>query len=88
MKKLYLLPISLFGIISYAQVGVNNTTPKGTLDVTSKTTNGSTSEGVLIPRLTGNALHDAETAAVYGVDQDAMLVFVTAAPDPITVQDK
>ncbi|UCA61754.1 hypothetical protein KB553_09530 [Chryseobacterium rhizoplanae] len=82
MKKLYLLPISLFGIISYAQVGVNNTTPKVTVDMTAKTTDGSKSEGLLIPRLTGNALHDAETAAVYGSDQHAALVFVTAAPDP------
>ncbi|UCA61738.1 hypothetical protein KB553_09440 [Chryseobacterium rhizoplanae] len=45
MKKLYLLPIIIFGTWSYGQVGVNNITPKATLDVTSKTTNGSTSEG-------------------------------------------
>ena len=82
MKKLYLLPISLIGTLTFAQVAINSVTPKGTLDVTSKTSDGSTSEGILIPRLTGNALHDAETAAVYGNDQDAMLVFVTAPPDP------
>ncbi|MFS4432226.1 FISUMP domain-containing protein [Chryseobacterium sp. S90] len=82
MRKMYLLPMAFIGALSYGQVGINSLTPKSTLDVASKTSDGSTSEGILIPRITGNALHDAETAAVYGNDQDAMLVFVTAAPDP------
>ncbi|MBT2620591.1 hypothetical protein [Chryseobacterium sp. ISL-6] len=82
MKKLYLLQITFMGTWSFAQVGVNSVTPKRTLDVTSNTSYSSTSDGFLIPRLTGNILHNAETAGIYGADQNAMLVFVTAAPDP------
>ncbi|MBT2623665.1 hypothetical protein [Chryseobacterium sp. ISL-6] len=82
MRKMYLLPIVLIGALSYGQVGINNVAPKITLDVQSKTTDGSTSEGFLLPRVTGNALHAAEAAAVYGADQDAALAYVTAAPDP------
>ncbi|MBT2620604.1 fibrobacter succinogenes major paralogous domain-containing protein [Chryseobacterium sp. ISL-6] len=52
------------------------------MDIQSKTIDGSTSEGLIIPRVTGNALHTAETAGVYGADQDATLAFVTAPPDP------
>ncbi|MBP1164572.1 MULTISPECIES: FISUMP domain-containing protein [unclassified Chryseobacterium] len=81
MKKMYLLPIVLMGVLSYGQMGVNNLTPKSTVDIASKTTDGSTSEGLLIPRLTGNQLKAAETAAVYASAQHATLVFVTAAPD-------
>ncbi|MGV2451626.1 UNVERIFIED_CONTAM: FISUMP domain-containing protein [Ralstonia mannitolilytica] len=82
MRKMYLLPTILLGVLSYGQVGINNLVPKSTLDVKSKTTDGSTSEGLLIPRVTGNQLKAAETAAVYADDQHATLVFVTAAPDP------
>lgn len=82
MRKMYLLPIVFFGVLSYGQVGINNLTPKSTLDVVSKTTDGSASEGLILPRVTGNALKLAETAAVYGDEQDATLVFVTAPPDP------
>ncbi|MBT2623635.1 FISUMP domain-containing protein [Chryseobacterium sp. ISL-6] len=82
MKKLYLLPIVLIGALFYGQVGINNVDPKSTMDIQSKTTDGSTSEGFLLPRVTGNALHAAEAATVYGADQDATLTYVTDAPDP------
>ncbi|WP_426478149.1 hypothetical protein ACP3T3_01330 [Chryseobacterium sp. CBSDS_008] len=81
MRKMYLLPVFL-GALCYGQVGINSVTPKSTLDITSKTTDGSASEGLIIPRVTGNALKLAETATVYGADQDATLVFVTVEPDP------
>ncbi|WP_167498869.1 FISUMP domain-containing protein [Chryseobacterium rhizoplanae] len=79
---MYLLPIICFGTLSFGQVGVNNVVPKSTLDVQSKTIDGSRSEGFLLPRVTGNALHDAEAAGVYGADQDVTLVYVTQEPDP------
>jgi uncharacterized protein (TIGR02145 family) len=72
----------LLSAISYGQVGINNLVPKGTLDVQSKTADGSASEGLIIPRITGNALHMAEAAGVYGADQHAILTYVTVAPDP------
>ncbi|MEF9478791.1 hypothetical protein OWR28_14705 [Chryseobacterium sp. 1B4] len=67
--------------MSYGQVGINNVTPKTTVDMTSKTTDGSASEGLLIPRVTGNQLKTAEASGAYGSDQHATLAFVTAAPD-------
>jgi uncharacterized protein (TIGR02145 family) len=82
MRKMYLLPMFLIGALVYGQVGVNNITPKSTLDVKSKTTDGSAAEGLIIPRVTGNSLKAADTAGVYGDDQDATMVFVTAPPDP------
>ncbi|MDR6466296.1 MULTISPECIES: FISUMP domain-containing protein [Chryseobacterium] len=81
MKKHYLLALAFVGIVSYSQVGINNTAPKTTLEISSKTSDGSSSEGFLLPKVTGNQLKAAETAGVYANDQDATLVFVTAAPD-------
>lgn len=78
---MYLLPTILIGVFSYGQFGINNISPKSTVDMTSKKTDGSTAEGLLIPRVTGNQLKAAETAAVYAADQHATLVFITAAPD-------
>ncbi|MEF9478756.1 hypothetical protein OWR28_14520 [Chryseobacterium sp. 1B4] len=83
MRKIYLLPMVFFGTLSFGQVGINNNNPKSTLDVTSKTTDGSVSEGFILPRVTGNSLKAAETAGVYGEDQNATLLFVTVAPDPV-----
>ncbi|MFS4432187.1 FISUMP domain-containing protein [Chryseobacterium sp. S90] len=82
MKKRYLLSMGLMSVLSYGQVGINNKSPRSTLDVTEKTIDGSHAEGLMIPRETGNALKSADNAGVYGADQDATLVFVTAAPDP------
>lgn len=82
MRKINLLPLIFLGVLSYGQVGINNVTPKITLDVTSKTADGSTSEGFMLPRITGNALKAAETAGAYTNNQHSALVFVTAVPDP------
>lgn len=54
MKKqlLTILAVSLSGI-AFAQVGINNTTPASTLDITAKAATGTTTtpEGLLIPRV-------------------------------------
>ncbi|MEF9478727.1 hypothetical protein OWR28_14370 [Chryseobacterium sp. 1B4] len=73
----------LFSILSYGQVGINNNNPRSTLDVASKTTDGSTSEGFILPRINGNTLKAADTAGVYGEEENATLVFVTIPPDPV-----
>jgi hypothetical protein len=67
MKKKYLLPILFSCTLFYGQVGINSLTPKTTLDVTSKTTDGSASEGFMVPRMTGNSLKAAD-ADVYSKD--------------------
>jgi uncharacterized protein (TIGR02145 family) len=41
-----------------------------------------TSEGIIIPRLTGNILHSSEAKGIYSNVKDAILVYVTAPPDP------
>ncbi|MBP1164667.1 MULTISPECIES: FISUMP domain-containing protein [Chryseobacterium] len=82
MKKKYLLPILFSCTLSYGQVGINSLTPKTTLDVTSKTTDGSASEGFMVPRVTGNSLKAADAVGVYAEAQNSALVFVTEAPDP------
>lgn len=40
-----------------------------------------TSEGIIIPRLEGNVLKDAEVNGIYSNAKDAILVYVTAPPD-------
>ena len=79
-KNLKILVALLIGGISFGQVGVNNTSPNVTLEVTAKKTDGSTSEGIIAPRLTGDALHQAELSSKYGVLQDGTIAYVTAAP--------
>lgn len=51
-KQLFTLTILLaFASVSYAQVGINNTTPQATLDITAKSATGTTPEGIIIPRV-------------------------------------
>ncbi|MFD2035315.1 hypothetical protein ACFSKL_10960 [Belliella marina] len=63
--------------IASAQVGINTTEPKATLDVTAKMTDGSSAEGVLLPRLTGDQIQSAD--AVYGTEQIGTLIYATEA---------
>ncbi len=79
-KNLKILAALLIGVISFAQVGINNVSPNVTLEVTAKKTDGSTAEGIIAPRLTGDALHLAESSSKYGVLQDGTIAYVTAVP--------
>ncbi|WP_374465589.1 FISUMP domain-containing protein [Chryseobacterium sp.] len=81
--------LTLFAIttvsIAYGQVGINNTSPKATLDVTAKNTDGSTPEGLIAPRLTGDQIQAAN--AQYGPNQAGTIVYATSAvttPGPTT----
>ncbi|WP_054510724.1 tail fiber domain-containing protein [Chryseobacterium sp. ERMR1:04] len=53
MKKVLLTSLFVLGTYSYAQVGVNTTTPASTLDVTAKNATGTTTnvDGLLAPRV-------------------------------------
>lgn len=64
------------GAIS-AQVGMNTDTPKVTLDVVASKTDGSTAEGILAPRLTGDELKSAD--GQYDLPQDGALIYATSA---------
>ena len=78
MKK-YLHSIALLLVcnMASAQVGMNTTDPKATLDVVAKTTDGSSPEGLLAPRLTGDQIQLAD--ALYGTDQEGIFIYATAA---------
>ncbi len=80
MKKLLMFLSIIYCFSLYGQVGMNNSAPNATLGVTAKTTDGSTSEGIIAPRLTGDALHQADLNNKYGVLQDGAIAYVTAAP--------
>ncbi|KQS90247.1 hypothetical protein [Chryseobacterium sp. Leaf394] len=55
MKKVYLSLIVAINTYSYAQVGINNSSPKSTLDITAAlstgTLNPETKDGIIIPNL-------------------------------------
>lgn len=75
--------LGYFSVIG-AQVGINTQTPRATLDITAKNTNGTSPEGVIAPRLTGTQLANADaqyTAALAGV-----IVYVTSAPATATTK--
>jgi len=80
MKKHYLLPFLL--IMGYgisAQVGINTSDPKATLDV-QRGTDPTKADGIIPPRVTGDQLRLNTTN--YGAAQDGAIVYVTA---PVTV---
>ncbi|MCP1298824.1 hypothetical protein NK356_06585 [Chryseobacterium sp. S0630] len=74
---LLMLTALLFSIPAYAQVGINNTSPKATLDITAKTTNGTAPEGLIPPRLTGDQIKAAD--AQYTAAQTGAMIYATAA---------
>lgn len=78
MKTNVLLAIAFFCFVRmYAQVGINNQNPKATLDVAAKMTDGSTPEGMMAPRLTGDQIRSGN--AQYGPDQKGIIIYATAA---------
>lgn len=82
MKKTILLALAICASTAiYAQVGINNTNPKATMDITASTTNGTKPEGLIVPRLTGSQIRSAD--GQYGMDQKGLIIFATSAdPSP------
>jgi hypothetical protein len=74
MKKIIFAFAVLATSFASAQVGVGNTSPKATLDVTGVSTT-TVADGVLVPRYTAATL--ATKDAAYGADQNGALVFIT-----------
>lgn len=77
MKKKFLNVLILASGISYAQVGINQQSPKATLDIVAKATDGTTAEGIIAPRLSGDELKGKDLK--YSADQTGALVYVTSA---------
>lgn len=68
--------------IVFAQVGIDNSDPKATLDVTAQPSDLSKIDGIIAPRLTGNELKAKDN--LYGALQNATFVFATSASVPST----
>lgn len=86
VKLFFSIVLSLFSMAIYSQVGIGKTTSSATLDVTAIATDGSTVEGFIAPRLTGNQL--TAKNAQYGVAQNATLVYVTEVASATTGKTK
>lgn len=81
MKQLFTTAGVLFSMTAFAQVGINNTSPKATLDITAKTT-GSKPEGLIVPQLTGDQIHTATitaSPAVYNTTHKGLIIYATSA---------
>jgi hypothetical protein len=78
MKHLFTAAAMLFSMTAFAQVGINNTSPKATLDITAKTS-GTKPEGLIIPQLAGSDIHTATAAGVYGSAQKGLIIYATSA---------
>lgn len=74
MKNSILLICLLLSILSFSQVGIDNVTPKATLDVTGKPAVTTVPDGVIPPRITRAELIN-KTA--YSTDQLGAMLFVT-----------
>lgn len=82
--KTTILSILLFPAFAFSQVGINTTSPKATLDVVAKSTDATTVEGIIAPRLSGNELKAKD--ALYGVNEKGALIYATAAASPTTAK--
>ncbi|WP_374460397.1 hypothetical protein [Chryseobacterium taeanense] len=78
MKHLFTAAALLLSMTVFAQVGINNTSPKATLDITAKTS-GTKPEGLIIPQLAGSDIHTATAAGVYGSNQKGLIIYATSA---------
>jgi hypothetical protein len=78
MKRIiFSVAVCFIGYLGYAQVGIGNTDPKSSLDISaSNVATPSNTDGILIPRI------DDFPASDPGADQDGMLVFVTGNGTP------
>jgi hypothetical protein len=69
----------LSSIAVNAQVTIgDDSLPAATLDVVATSVEDDTAEGIIAPRLTGDALQDK--VDMYGADQDGAFVYVTSVP--------
>lgn len=73
-KKLFFVACNLFGVLSFAQVGINTTTPNAQLDIRATSATAPTNtDGLLIPKV------DVFPATNPTDAQHGMLVFLTTA---------
>lgn len=75
-NKLFLITVLSFtGFLANAQIGINTTLPRATLDVVGSPADKNKLDGIIAPRLTGDELR----AKSYTANQTGAMVYVTAA---------
>ncbi|WP_294283245.1 hypothetical protein [uncultured Chryseobacterium sp.] len=78
MKKQ--VPVAVGLLLStflYSQVGINTQTPGATMEIAARNNNGTSPEGLIPPRLTGNQIQSADLQ--YGTGQTGAVIYATAA---------
>jgi hypothetical protein len=84
MKKIFIITTLAISIFSFAQIGINTPAPAATLDVVAKNTNGTSSEGIIAPRLSGDQIKSAD--AQYATPQMGAMVYATNAVNGSTAK--
>jgi Fibrinogen beta and gamma chains, C-terminal globular domain len=77
MKHLITMAVLFISLIIKAQVGINNTSPKATLDITAKTTGSTTAEGLIAPRLEGIDIKGKD--GKYDIPQKGAIIYALSA---------
>ncbi|WPO84150.1 hypothetical protein SD427_07390 [Chryseobacterium sp. JJR-5R] len=77
-KRLLLLSFAGCGITAYAQIGISTKNVVSTLEVDAIKNDGTTSEGMGMPRLTGDQIKNA--GSKYTAAQTGAIVYVTSIP--------
>ncbi|MGI9527544.1 MAG: hypothetical protein ACR2MS_10585 [Weeksellaceae bacterium] len=85
MKKHLFLSILLFSCYMSAQVGINENDPKATFDIHPTNADGSTIEGILIPRLSKSAIANMGSGVEESTTVFVNIIDVVASPIPATV---
>lgn len=83
MKNFILIILITFFCTYHAQVGINETSPKVTLDV-KQSASPTVADGFLTVRMTGTQLAGKDN--LYGADHNATVVYVTEVPGTATTK--
>ncbi|WP_062703143.1 tail fiber domain-containing protein [Chryseobacterium indologenes] len=78
VSKLCLIGSIISGSFLFSQVGINTPDPKSTLDIRAKTNGSSQTEGLLIPRLTGDQIQTMSNNIQPGTE--SLMIYATSAP--------
>lgn len=83
-KTIFFLHFFAVSFISFSQIGINTSAPNASLDVVGNPTNVTITDGVIIPRISGNELKAKD--ALYTSSQTGTLIYVTGAASPTSTK--
>lgn len=86
MKKSFFVTAIIAGNFIFGQVGINNESPKATLDVSVHPTDNTKPEGIIAPRLSGEEIKGKD--AIYLAEQKGTIVYATSASSDAGVAGK